>query len=287
MKYLASLPLIFFFVIQVYAQDSEKKDRSVIKSEIKDLQKLIKEQTKEVEKIEKSLASVRPNLEQAKIDVDILETRRDSIKAAAEAFDFPSKQVELKSLNKQYKKAEKSRAKAEKTIAKSEERISAANSEVAVAKNSQANAEGKLSNHRMTNPDSLGVEAQKIHIAKDKELEKTVTGHGKTVKKQESTIKKIEQAKDEATTQFEEYSKKSIDLKTQVDDLTREMEINNPKVIEKELNSYAERISERQAELEDLQLEFDQKTANIAEKHDLIEVKKKEKEEKESMLRRD
>jgi hypothetical protein len=38
--------------------------------------------------------------------------------------------------------------------------------------------------------------------------------------------------------------------------------------------------------MENLQLEFDQKTANIAEKHDFIEEKKKDKEVKENMMRR-
>ncbi|MFT6175096.1 MAG: chromosome segregation ATPase [Cryomorphaceae bacterium] len=286
MKRITTLLIISFFTLGAAAQENEKQDKSVIKSEIKDLDKLIKDQTKEVEKIEKSLASVRPDLEQAKRDVSMLESRKDSIKSAAQAFDYPSKRSEYKGLKKEYNKAEKSRKKAEKTIAKSGEKISSYNSEVAIAKRLKSDAEINLNKHRVTNSDSLGLDAQKAHASKDKEIEKTASSHGKTVKKQESAVEKYTSIKEEATTELNENSTKSKSLQTDMTDLTLQMDMNDPKVVDKEINDYEKRLSERQSEMENLQLEFGQKIANIAEKHDFIEAKKKEKEEKESVLRR-
>ncbi|MFT5596379.1 MAG: ribosomal protein L16 Arg81 hydroxylase, partial [Flammeovirgaceae bacterium] len=91
---------------------------------------------------------------------------------------------------------------------------------------------------------------------------------------------------EEAITELNEYSTKSESLQTDMTDLTLQMDMNDPKVVDKEINDYEKRLSERQSEMENLQLEFGQKIANIAEKHDFIEAKKKEKEEKESVLRR-
>ena len=233
MKRITTLLIISFFTLGAAAQENEKQDKSVIKSEIKDLDKLIKDQTKEVEKIEKSLASVRPDLEQAKRDVSMLESRKDSIKSATQAFD-----------------------------------------------------EINLNKHRVTNSDSLGLDAQKAHASKDKEIEKTASSHGKTVKKQENAVEKYTSIKEEATTELNEYSTKSESLQTDMTDLTLQMDMNDPKVVDKEINDYEKRLSERQSEMENLQLEFGQKIANIAKKHDFIEAKKKEKEEKESVLRR-
>ncbi len=51
MKRIATILIISFFTLGAAAQENKKQDKSVIKSEIQDLDKLIKDQTKEIEKI--------------------------------------------------------------------------------------------------------------------------------------------------------------------------------------------------------------------------------------------
>ncbi len=302
------LVVIFFaFSFHAIAQD-ETKDANTLKSEIKDLEKIISSQEKEIVKLEKSVVKVRPEAEQARRDAENISAMRSQKETEFAAFNYSAKKSELKSKNKELKSLKKKESKVSSDIQKSQSELQDNRSDRDVLQNTKGSSENTLSDaqrktdisrdERRTNEailkstepvDSLALlRAQEVEAARAQEQtsQRDVKQLEKSISKSEKKSRSIEKDKGKLEDERRQYRSDITKLETETAVLSGAMSTMNPKIIKKELKTLEKNASKAKSTHEKLQIELDQVEKAIAEKHDVIEQKKKEILQKQSILDR-
>ena len=302
---ITSLFFAFILTLGVYAQ--ETPDAATLKTEIKSLEKAVKDEEKDIARLEKSLAKIRPDSEQAMRDAKNINDMRDRKKAEYEAYAFDKKKSELKSLKKQQKSASKklsktlkSQKKLESEIKKTDQSIGDQGIAVTDQEKQISNLEGKLSHYspeeklemqmalKSKEPvDSLLLQRATAFQADEDQLKaarKALSKEEKSLSKEDSKLDRSKSevsdlAKDEVT-----YTSESDNLKRQVKAKEDELKTMNPKAIKKELAKLQKQAAKAEATHEKLNNELTQQQKIIDEKHNVLESKKQQIREKQSVL---
>ncbi len=300
--------IILLLSIAQFSLAQGETDSDLLKTQIRELEKVVKTEEKEVEKLEKSLVSVRPAAEQARRDADNIKEMYVQKKSAFEAFHYDQKTATLKSNQKALKNLDKD----VKTLAKNQTKLEASLSnattehEMLTQQNGSRNAELEMVK---TQNNSVSKEEEQAHAAllkskeaqgteqhnnavlykqnieKEKALEKDVRSVQKNASKKQNEIAKTKLSADENAKRKMAVEKEFTDLKISVDSLSAKLALMNPKKVNRELADLDKQAKEVQLNHAKLQAELDQTTRTINEKHDLMEKRKQEIREKESILK--
>lgn len=300
-----SLFIALILTFGVYAQ--ETPDPSVLKSEIKGIEKIVKEQEKDIAKLEKELAKIRPDSEQAMRDAKNITEMRDRKKTEFEAFEFDNKKTELKAIKKESKTTAKDLSKTTKAKTKlnskmkeldresevltkstksNQSEVDDLNAKVSVY-SSEDQKQMRLAAKSKEPQDSLFMARARTFNAnqtKLKEAEKSFSKESKSLSKVDSNLK---DAKNDLAKLEDKESLLNSDnerLKKAVEEQTAMLASMNPKAVEKELNDLQKKASAAQTTYENLNNTLEQQQKVIDEKHDVLESKKQEIREKQSVL---
>ena len=304
MKTISTL-FILFIAFSVSAQ--ETPDPSVLKSEIKNLEKVVKEQEKDIAKLEKELAKIRPDAEQAMRDAKNITEMRDRKKAEFEAFEYDKKKAELKALEKESKSTAKDLSKTIKSKEKLSSKINEQEREAEILRKATNELESKVAGlnakvsvhsdeekSRMKSAlkgkepaDSLLLAKASSHNNNQEQLKSSQKQLSKEQKALAKTSSNLEDAKAEKSKLVERealLTDASEKLVLQVSELDKLVESMDPKAIQKELSDLQKQASEAAITYDNLNSQLVQQQTIIDEKHDILESKKQEIREKTSIL---
>lgn len=306
-KIISSLAVALLLNCAAFAQEDDQKEASVLKSEIKSLEKAISDTEKEIVKLEKSVVKIRPEAEQAKRDHVNITEMMESKRREAEAFQYDKKKAELKTQQKALKKTEKSKSKLQKALDNNESKQKDVDAQYELAKTQQTRTQSALDASAIEMGGVSREEQQAMNATlKSKEaapadevekarsyqqksdqqaaLNKELGSINKSVQKTESNRAKIlnERTKllDEKKVVDEQHSAEAAAVTA----LEEELKMYDPKMVQKEIEKLSKDADEARISAEKLQLEVDQVEVQIKEKHDYIEQRKIEVRDKESAL---
>ena len=303
-----NISLLFAFLILslgVFAQAAP--DASTLKSEIKSLEKAVKDEEKAISRLEKDLAKIRPDAEQAQRDAKNISDMRTRKQAEFDAFSYDKKSAELKSLKKESKKASKNLSKTIKSQKKLDSQIKkmdqgAADQGKAVSEQEKqiSHLEGKLSHYSAEEKLEMQM-ALKSKEPVDPELLQKATAFKadqdqlkeaqKAISKEEKAHSKANSKLDKSKSQVSDLGKDEAAFTSQAESLERqvkakedELKTMDPKAVKKELANLQKQATQAEATHEKLNSELMQQQKIIDEKHNILEVKKQEIREKQSVL---
>jgi chromosome segregation ATPase len=304
------LSIIIFLISLVQVSFAQgEADVALLKTEIKELEKVVKAEEKEIEKLEKSLVSVRPSAEQARRDADNLKAMHDRRKSELEAFQYDKKASTLKANQKALKGLEKDLKSLSKNQTKLDETLSAATRESetlnqqsssrkaelemlksqnnAVSKDEQqSNATLLKSNEGKGTEQHNKALLHNQNVAKEKSLEKELSSIDKNALKADNEIEKTRTGIADNAKRKAAIEQEHADLKASIDALAAELTLMNPKKVGKELVELDKQAKAAELNFTKLQAELDQTTKIINEKHDTMEKSKQLIREKESIIKK-
>lgn len=244
-----------------YAQEDDKKEASVLKSEIKALEKSISDTEKEIVKLEKSVVKTRPEAEQASRDqiniTEMMETKRRE----AESFQYDKKKAELKAATKGLKKTTKEQSKLQKSLDKNESVKKDAEAQVELTKTQQMRTQvalestsgemgdvtkkdQKAMNATLQSKDTVPAEdMNKALLYKQKSeekaaLSKELSTHNKAVSKAEGANQKVQQQRLQLLDEKKIIDEQQITESKAVESLKDELSKFDPKMVQKRLKNY-------------------------------------------------
>ncbi len=306
-KTFTSIAFVVAIACAGYAQEDDQKEASVLKSEIKALEKAIGDTEKEIVKLEKSVVKTRPEAEQAKRDhvniTEMLENKRRE----AESFQYDKKKAELKTQQKTLAKVGKTQAKLQKSLDKNDIKQKEADREYELAKTQQTRTQTALDGVAMETGNVSREEQQAMSatlkskepapadevararayeqkVAQGAALQKELKSTDKVISKTEATRSKIQQERSSLLDEKKVVDEEQATLQTAVTALEEELKQFDPKMVQKEIEKLAKEADAARINAEKLQLELDQVEVQIKEKHDYIETKKIEVRDKQSAL---
>ncbi len=288
-----------------FAQDDV--DPSVLKSQIKELEKVIKTQDKDVVKIEKKLAKIRPEAEQAKRDAENIKEMRVRIKEEFEAFEYDKKEAELKATKKELKGVSKNLSKATSKKEKLKSQINEIEREAELLANSRntkqnqiSEAKGKLEAIPAEEKEQLRVAlksktpnetavAERATLLQSNEMivadaGKELKGLEKNYSKLDSKKKSLDNKKQNYVDQETQLTATKAEMTAKAEALEQKLETMNPKAIEKELIQLEKDENTAQIRYEELNTQLVQNQAIIDELHDMMEGQKQMVRDKQSAL---